>query len=210
MTGASQARRRRPADQLEIVAVDRGRHASYSACGIPYWIGGVLGSEEDLITRTVAEFRDKQDIEVRLRHEAVGLDLDRGEVTVRDLDAGRELRLGFDQLVLGLGAVPVRPDIPGIDATGVYGVQTLDDGDAVLGLGITLLRGEEVTGILTGPDRTVQAVATAGREIPADVVVLGLGVRPNTELPRDAGVRVGVTGGVVTDLRMRTASHPQV
>ena len=270
MTAASQARRRRPADQLEIVAVDRGRHASYSACGIPYWIGGVLGSEEDLITRTVAEFRDKQDIEVRLRHEAVGLDLDRGEVTVRDLDAGRELRLGFDQLVLGLGAVPVRPDIPGIDATGVYGVQTLDDGeavraaiagggvrravvvgggyiglemaeafvlrglevtvveaapqpmssldpdmgalvaDAVLGLGITLLRGEEVTGILTGPDRTVQAVATAGREIPADVVVLGLGVRPNTELPRDAGVRVGVTGGVVTDLRMRTASHPQV
>jgi len=122
MTAASQARRRRPAGQLEIVAVDRGRHASYSACGIPYWVGGVVGSEEDLITRTVAEFRGKHDIEVRLRHEAVGLDLDRGEVTVRDLDAGREIRLGFDQLVLGLGAVPVRPDIPGIDATGVYGV----------------------------------------------------------------------------------------
>jgi NADPH-dependent 2,4-dienoyl-CoA reductase/sulfur reductase-like enzyme len=40
--------------------------------------------------------------------------------------------------------------------------------------------------------------------------VLGLGVRPNTALARDAGVKIGVTGGIVTDMRMRTASHGNV
>ena len=130
MTAASQARRRRPAERLDIVAVDRGRHASYSACGIPYWIGGAVGSADDLVTRTVDEFR-KQDIDVRLRTEAVDLDLDRGEVTVRDLENGALYTLGFDQLVLGMGAVPTHPDIDGIDAPNVFGVQTLDDGEAV-------------------------------------------------------------------------------
>jgi Uncharacterized NAD(FAD)-dependent dehydrogenases len=80
MTAASQARRRRGAESLEIIAIDRGRHASYSACGIPYWIGGLVGSVDALLARTVAEFR-KQDIEVRLRQEAVGLDLDAGVLT---------------------------------------------------------------------------------------------------------------------------------
>ena len=268
MTAASQARRRRPADQLEIVAVDRGRHASYSACGIPYWIGGAVDSVDALVTRTVEEFR-KQDIEVRLRHEAVSLDLAAGAVLVRDLDGGGETRLGFDQLVIATGATPVRPDIPGVDAPGVYGVQTLDDGEevraalaagaeravvvgggyiglemaeafvqrglavtvveaapqpmstldpdmgalvgkAVEGLGVELLRDSPVTGIATGADGRVRAVVTGDREIPADVVVLGLGVRPGTELARAAGVEIGVTGGVVTDARMRTVSHEQV
>jgi NADPH-dependent 2,4-dienoyl-CoA reductase/sulfur reductase-like enzyme len=269
MTAASQARRRRAADSLEIIAVDRGRHASYSACGIPYWIGGLVGSVDDLITRSVAEFR-KQDIEVRLRQEAVGLDLDAGVVAVHDLDGGGKYTLGFDQLVLGTGAVPVRPDIAGIDAPGVYGVQTLDDGEAVRAavardgaecavvvgggyiglemaealaergldvtvveaasqpmstldpdvgalvagavrdLGITLHTDEQVTEIRTGSDGEATGVVTTRREIPADLVVLGLGVRPNTALARDAGIKIGVTGGIVTDMRMRTASHRNV
>jgi NADPH-dependent 2,4-dienoyl-CoA reductase/sulfur reductase-like enzyme len=269
MTSASQARKRRGAESLEIVALDRGRYASYSACGIPYWIGGLVGSVDALLARTVDEFR-KQDIEVRLRQEAVGLDLDAGVVTVHDHETGGDYALGFDQLVLGTGAVPVRPDIAGFDAPGVYGVQTLDDGEAVRAavtgdgvsravvvgggyiglemaeafverglevtvveaapqpmstldpdvgalvakavrdLGVTLHSDEQVTEICTGAGGEAIGVVTAEREIPADVVVLGLGVRPNTALARDAGVKIGVTGGIVTDKRMRTASHRNV
>ena len=269
MTAASQARRRRPAGQLEIVAVDRGRHASYSACGIPYWVGGAVGSADDLVSRTLAEFA-KQDIEVRLRTEAVGLNLDRGEVTIRDLDGGGGSTLGFDQLVLGTGAVPTHPDIPGIDAPNVFGVQTLDDGEAVIaalggdgvgravivgggyiglemaeafverglrvtvveagpqpmstldpdmgalvadaveGLGITLHRSERVTAIEVDGSGRATTVVTSEREIPTDIVVLGLGVKPNTALARDAGIAIGVTGGIVTDMQMRTASHRTV
>jgi NADPH-dependent 2,4-dienoyl-CoA reductase/sulfur reductase-like enzyme len=52
MSAASQARKRADEDDLEIVAFERGRATSYSACGIPYWIGGAVGSEDELISRT--------------------------------------------------------------------------------------------------------------------------------------------------------------
>jgi NADPH-dependent 2,4-dienoyl-CoA reductase/sulfur reductase-like enzyme len=49
----------------------------------------------------------------------------------------------------------------------------------------------------------VTAGVTDDGPVPADVVVLGLGVRPNTGLAAAAGLPIGVTGGVRTDLRMR-------
>ncbi|MGI9156896.1 MAG: FAD-dependent oxidoreductase, partial [Marmoricola sp.] len=39
MSAASAARRQQSRQQLEIVAFDRGNYTSYSACGIPYFIG---------------------------------------------------------------------------------------------------------------------------------------------------------------------------
>jgi NADPH-dependent 2,4-dienoyl-CoA reductase/sulfur reductase-like enzyme len=270
MTAASQARRRRGPDDLEIIALERGRHTSYSACGIPYWIGGTVSAVDDLVARTPEVFRAKHGIDVRMRHTAVGLDLARREVLVHDHDGDRDLRLGFDQLVIGTGAVPIRPPLPGIDADGVYGVQTLDDGEAVRaaldagarravvigggyvglemaeafvqrglevtvveaaeapmasldpdmgtlvghaleGMGITLYCAEPARAIEVDPaGGTVRAVVTAAREIPADLVVLGLGVRPDSALAAEAGIRIGVTGGIVTDVRMQTASHEGV
>ena len=75
-SAASQAKRTNP-DGLDIVMFERGDFTSYSACGIPYWIGGVVGSVDELVTRTVDEFR-RQDIDVRMRQEAAGIDLDAG------------------------------------------------------------------------------------------------------------------------------------
>uniref|UniRef100_UPI0024568D5C FAD-dependent oxidoreductase n=1 Tax=Nocardia farcinica TaxID=37329 RepID=UPI0024568D5C len=55
------------------------------------------------------------------------------------------------------------------------------------------------------------AVATAdGDEYPADVVVLGLGVRPDTDLARAAGLPLGESGGLLTDLSMRVRGHTDI
>ena len=51
---------------------------------------------------------------------------------MRDHAGGSTYRLGFDQLVLATGARPRRPDVPGVDAAGIHGVQTLDDGERLL------------------------------------------------------------------------------
>ena len=59
------------------------------------------------------------------------IDLHRRAVLVRDLTAGREAWEGFDQLMVATGATPARPPLPGIDAAGIHGVQTLDDGLAL-------------------------------------------------------------------------------
>lgn len=260
MTAASQAKRASRED-LEVVALERSHHASYSACGIPYWVAGDVGSADELVARTPAEHR-RRGVDLRMRHEVEGIDLDRREVTVRDLDAASTYELGFDQLVVATGALPVRPDLPGVDAEGIFGVQTLDDGDAVIaaldrdqprtavvvgagyigvemaeamvrhGLSVTVVdqaaepmttldpdMGALVRRAMCGMGMDVR-VATAverfevdgrghvsgvdvgGEVLSADLVVLGIGVRPNTALARAAGLPVGNSGGVQVDLRL--------
>ena len=264
MSAASQARKRRGPDDLAIVAFERGRATSYSACGIPYWIGGVVDSEADLVSRTPEQHRGNG-IDVRMRTEVVAIDLERRAVRARDLEDGREYDEPYDSLVYATGSVPMRPPVPGIDADGVYGVQTLDDGvalraelesgrvrevvvvgggyigleiaeaakargfsvtvvdlsatpvgtfdpdigrfiaEAVEGMGIDLVLGEAVAEVEVGPQGRATAVVTAkGTRLPADLVVLGLGVRPNVRLAKEAGIPLGPSGGIAVDKRMQT------
>ncbi|WP_181697361.1 FAD-dependent oxidoreductase [Nocardia sp. GTS18] len=269
MSAASQARRLRGADELEIVVFEKGRHASYSACGIPYWVSGDVPEADDLIARTPEEHRARA-IDLRLRTEVIELDVPGRQVRSRDLDTGAETWTGYDKLVLATGATPIRPPLPGIDADGVFGVQTLDDGedliealvsssgrDAVVvgagyigvemaealirrgfrvtmvtrgpepmstldpdmgalvreameGMGIRLVTDTEATGMRTDADGHVCAVTTADTEYPADVVVLGLGVRPATDLARQAGLPLGESGGLLTDLAQRVRGHDNI
>src|SRR5690242_14652635 len=109
MSAASQARKRLGRDRLDIVAFERGHFTSYSACGIPYWIGGSVSEREALVARTPEQHR-QAGIDVRLRHEVVAIDLDRREVVAHDLSGGGEVREGFDHLVYAAGASPVTPE----------------------------------------------------------------------------------------------------
>jgi NADPH-dependent 2,4-dienoyl-CoA reductase/sulfur reductase-like enzyme len=264
-SAASQAKKREP--DLDVVMFERGRATSYSACGIPYWIGGLVPSEEALIARTPDQHK-AAGIDVRMRTEVVGIDLDRRTVRWRDLEGGGEGSEPFDDLVYATGSVPMRPPVPGIDAQGVYGVQVLDDGvalraeldsgrvqrvvvvgggyiglelaeacrargfdvtvvdrsatpvgtfdpdvgefiaDAVRGEGIHLVLSDGVAAVEVDADGRACAVVTqSGRELPADLVVLGLGVRPNVWLAKEAGIPLGTSGGVAVDARMRTQAE---
>ncbi|MEU2800666.1 FAD-dependent oxidoreductase [Streptomyces sp. NPDC007117] len=273
MSAASQARRLKGPDALEIVAFERGHHTSYSACGIPYWVSGDVAARDDLIARTPEEHRQR-DIDLRMRTEVTELDVAGQRVRALDRASGKAYWTGFDKLVIATGARPVRPALPGMDAAGVHGVQTLDDGQALLdsldalrsgegprravvvgagyigvemaeamlkrgfevtvlnrgeqpmatldpdmgrlvheamdGLGITTVNGAAVTKILTGTDGRVTGVATDAGTWPADVVVLGIGVEPETELARAAGLPVGPHGGLLTDLAMRVVGHDTI
>ena len=130
MAAASQARRLRP--QLEIVALERGHWTSYSACGIPYLVAGDVDEIDQLVARSPQELRSRFRIDVRLQQEAVGIDVDRRVVEVRDHGHDRTYPLAFDQLMIGTGARPLRPDLPGIGSDHVRGVQTLEDAAALL------------------------------------------------------------------------------
>ncbi|GAA4218030.1 3-phenylpropionate/trans-cinnamate dioxygenase ferredoxin reductase subunit [Streptosporangium album] len=69
------------------------------------------------------------------------------------------------------------------------------------GRGADVRLGRKVTGI--AGDGRVRAVTTDdGVEIPADVVIVGAGVRPNTELAEQAGL--AVDNGIVVDASLRT------
>ena len=263
MSAASQARRRRDPDDLEIVAFERGNYTSYSACGIPYFVGGAVKKFDALIARTPEVFRRDYSIETRMRHEVTEIDLERRAVKVLAVDDGTESWEPFDDLMVATGAVPIRPPIPGIDVEGIHGVQTLDDGrtifedleknrpkcgvvigagyiglemaealrargmevsvvekaaqpmstldpemaalvvDGMTKMGIRFLPEEGVTGFEARSGR-VSAVVTEAQTLRADIVILGLGVSPNIELARGAGIPIGSAGGIEVDRRMRT------
>lgn len=125
MSAASQARRLRP--DLEIVAFERSSYVSYSACGEPYYVGGLVDSIDRLVARTPEEFAARQ-IEVHIRHEVSAIDLDKRELNVRNLDDSSSRTVGFDHLMYATGSRPLRPaDITGIDGPGVFGLRTLED-----------------------------------------------------------------------------------
>lgn len=219
---------------------------------------------DPLIARTPEEFRQKQDIDAKTLHEVVRIDLSEKRVRVRSLETEKEWWENYDQLLIATGAVPIRPDIPGIDAKGILSVNTLQSGvearrfvDArkpervvivgggYIGLEMAealLLRGLEVTLVEQSPqvmgtldpdmgalvseamreqgatlhleeavegfehdaDGWVRAVVTKNRSIPVDMVVLGMGVRPNSSLAEEAGIPLGQRGAIKVDRRMQT------
>ena len=75
--------------------------------------------------------------------------------------------------------------------------------DAMQAAGIDIRLGTAVTGFTT-VDGRVTAVDTAAGPVKADLVVIGLGVRPNAELARAAGIGVGEAGGIIVDDHLRT------
>ncbi|MFE9421545.1 FAD-dependent oxidoreductase [Kitasatospora sp. NPDC006697] len=131
MTAASQARRRRGPEQLRITAFERGAFTSYSACGIPYWVGEVVAGRDRLIARSPEQHRARG-IEVRTGTEVVELDLANRRVRSIEAATGRESWTDYDQLVLATGAEAVRPQLPGFDAPGVHTAHTLPQGGALL------------------------------------------------------------------------------
>jgi NADPH-dependent 2,4-dienoyl-CoA reductase/sulfur reductase-like enzyme len=133
--GATAASRVRATDpDAEVVMLERGRYTSYSACGIPYVVGGgVVGGLEALIVRDPAEHR-RRGIDVRIDHDVVAVDPARGEIEFLDRHAGVTGRLGYDELLIATGGAPIRPELPGIDLPFVQGLQTLGDAERLLGL----------------------------------------------------------------------------
>lgn len=263
MSAAAQARRLRPAADLEITVLEQGPDVSYSACGIPYWIGGQVPDRDALIARTPARF-EADGITVHTHVRAEEIDLDAGKVRGSD---GRQY--GYDNLVVATGGRPARPPVPGLEADGVFGVHRLSDGadiraavaagaqravvlgggyiglemaevlqarglsvtvvladplpmgqlDADMGericaamedMGIDVRADQPVREIEVGADGTARAVRTDEGSYPADLVVLGLGMGPEVELARAAGLQIGVTGAVDVAHTQRSRSHPEV
>ena len=239
--------------------LERTRFTSYSACGIPFLVGGLVsGGVDALVARSPEEHR-RRGIDVRTNHDATAIDLDAGEVEYLDQHAGTIGRLGFDELMIATGGAPVRPDLPGIDLPLVHGVQSLADAEILLSLaddgcrrivivgggyiGLEMAeayveRGCTATvvekaeqplavvdadfgarvsdalrhhGIDVRCGTTVEgfepdAVVTGDGPIAADLVILGIGVRPRSELAAAAGIELGAKDAVRVDARQATSA----
>ncbi|MGW4219368.1 FAD-dependent oxidoreductase [Streptomyces bacillaris] len=189
MSAASQARRLKGPDELEIVAFERSRWTSYSACGIPYWVSGDVKHRDDLIARTPEEHRER-DIDLRMRTEVTEIDVAGQRVRALDRESGEAYWTGFDKLVIATGARPVRPALPGIDAPGVHGVQTLGDGQALLDSLDALDPGRRRRAVVVGAGYIGVEMAEAMLQHGFEVTVLNRGKQPMATLDPDMGALV--------------------
>ena len=259
--GIAAARRARELDpSTEVTVVVADAYPNFSICGLPYYLSGDVADWRDLAHRTTSDL-EQAGIGLLLDHTARAINPAGKQVTITAPD-GDERQLRYDRLVIGTGAVPVRPPIDGLDLDGVHVLHTMGDTftlhqalaagarTAVIvgggyiglemaeaftarGLAVTLveqapavmptvdlelgrLLGEELArhDVQVVNDVTVKAIhqAAAGLTVAgepdftatADLVLVVVGVRPDTDLAVAARVQTGVRGALRVDRRMRT------
>ncbi len=129
--GMSAATRLRRLDEAaEITVFERSSHVSYANCGLPYFVGGVIEDEDDLLLQTPQSLYERFRLTVRVECEVVAIDPMAHEVTVRSAQDGSSSHIAYDKLVLSPGAAPVRPPIPGFDR--VRSLRTVEDAERLV------------------------------------------------------------------------------
>jgi NADPH-dependent 2,4-dienoyl-CoA reductase/sulfur reductase-like enzyme len=258
---AAKAKRVNP--DLEIIVFQDEAEVAYSACGLPYVIGGAIADQNKLVIRKPEEFA-KDGIQVKTGRRVVALDPASREITVRNLSDQSEEKVVFDRLILATGALPIVPPITGIDLDGVLTLRKIGDlarfktvfetlqpkkavivGAGYIGMelaeafhelnikttlvekfprvlpkfdpemaqlvhdqlverDVELVLGDGLSRLQGEGARVAAVVTESGKVIPADLVVLAIGVRPNTELAQAAGLLLGKSGAIAVDSRMET------
>jgi NADPH-dependent 2,4-dienoyl-CoA reductase/sulfur reductase-like enzyme len=274
ISAALRARELDPGAEVSVVVADA--YPNFSICGIPYYVSGEVTHWRNLAHRTTADL------------EATGMNL-RLDTTARRIDVaarkllltatgGTEELLGYDKLIVGTGAIPVRPPITGLTgadalgaADGVHLLHTMGDtfavmrtleqsepatavivgagyiglemADALVTRGLSVIQMEQLPEVLPTVDpalgglvhgqlaaRGVEVLTgTTVRQITrattgqagrlqveathadgglvtrlADMVLVVVGVRPDTDLAKAAGAALGVRGAIAVDRGMRT------
>jgi NADPH-dependent 2,4-dienoyl-CoA reductase/sulfur reductase-like enzyme/rhodanese-related sulfurtransferase len=124
--GMSAATRLRRLDPHAIITVlERSGNVSFANCGLPYFVGGLIEEEEDLILQTPGQLFERFRLDVHVNTEVTAITPASQTVTVRNTQTGEISSLGYDALVLSMGAAPVRPPIPGYERAAT--LRTVED-----------------------------------------------------------------------------------
>jgi len=126
MSAASKVRRENP--DYEIIVFEKSGFTSYSACGIPYFISGKVGTYEELIVRSPEEFIKEYKIDVRIFHEVIEVDTKNNQVLVRNLNDKTQFWETYEQLLIATGGKSFCPEVENREADGIFGIQSLKGG----------------------------------------------------------------------------------
>ena len=114
--GMSAATRLRRLDaSAEIIVIEKSGHVSYANCGLPYYVGGVIEEEKDLLLQTPASLHARFRLDVRVSTEVLAINPSKKTVAIKNLVTGETAELDYDKVILSPGAAPVVPPIPGIE-----------------------------------------------------------------------------------------------
>ena len=103
LSAASKAKRVKP--ELEIQVFEKSGYISYGACGLPYFVGGMIAEPDDLVAVDAETMRNKRGIPTWIHHEVTSINRGEKTVAVKNLDTGEECVHPYDKLVIATGAV---------------------------------------------------------------------------------------------------------
>ena len=110
ISAALRARELNPAAEVSVVVADA--YPNFSICGIPYYVSGEVTHWRNLAHRTTADL-EATGMNLRLDTTARRIDVAARKLLLTAADGTEEL-LAYDKLIIGTGAVPVRPPITGL------------------------------------------------------------------------------------------------
>ncbi len=125
------ARARRCDPGAKITIIEQGENLSVATCGLPYYISGVVDSQDELLTRQSDFFRGVLNIDTLTQTEALSVDRRAHSVKVRNLRVKQVSRIGYDTLVLATGSIPVDLGLPGENLGGIFTLSRLEDANAI-------------------------------------------------------------------------------
>ena len=256
--GMSAATRLRRLDaDAEIIVVEKSGYVSYANCGLPYYVGGIIEEERDLLLQTPASLHARFRLDVRVSSEVTSISRSEKTVAVTNLLSGETYELNYDKLILSPGASPIVPPIPGVERA--LTLRTVEDverivarvdqkpatavviGGGFIGVEIaenlihrgiktavieasdqvlapldpemaTLVAKEMIAhgvdlqlGVSASVIGTHSVTLSDGSEVPAELVILAIGVRPEISLAKAAGIKVGTRNGIEVDDFNRTS-----
>lgn len=257
--GASAAARLRRLDEsAEIIILERGEFVSFANCGLPYYIGGAINDQSVLTLQTPESFKARFNIDVRVKNEAIKINVDAKTVTVKNLDDDNLYEESYDTLILSPGAEPIKPNIDGIESDIVFTLRNIPDtlkikryieeagpksaiviGGGYIGvemaenlkqagLNVSIVELSEhliapldfdmaadvhqyikANGIKLYLNNGVKAingntVVLQNGEIKADMIIMSVGVHPETVLAKDCGIKTNSRGSIIVDRQMKT------
>lgn len=261
--GASAAARLRRLDEnAEIVMFEKGEFISFANCGLPYYVSGEIKEQSALTLQTPKSFNARFNVDVRILSEVIAINPDEKKVTVKKVVDGTTYEESYDELVLSMGADPIRPNIKGIESNKVFTIRNIPDtlrlkeyvdykkpqravvvGGGFIGLEIAEnikavgvdvtivemsnqviapidydmaaevhchLRSKGVKLMLNSAleeieekDNALEATIS-GRKVETDMVVMAIGVKPESKMAIEAGIEVNSRGAIKVDSHMRT------
>jgi NADPH-dependent 2,4-dienoyl-CoA reductase/sulfur reductase-like enzyme/rhodanese-related sulfurtransferase len=144
--GMSAATRLRRLDEhAEIVVLERGSYVSFANCGLPYYVGGVIGDRGDLLLQSPETLAARFRIDVRVSTEAIAIDRAARQVRVRDARTGETAVESYDHLILAAGARA--RTLPESDRR-TFTLRTVDDVDGIEA--VLQEAGEEASAVVMG------------------------------------------------------------
>lgn len=130
--GMSAATRLRRLDEnAEIIVFEKGPFVSFANCGLPYHISGEIENREQLLVQTSESLNSRFNIDVRPHHEVLQIDSENKRLkVVHNHEVSVET---YDYLILSTGATPIKPAIPGIEASrNIFTLRNIPDLDRIM------------------------------------------------------------------------------